>query len=97
MFFELKATDSIDIRISRGLHTIYLWCDSYQATAQTSAEGIRPTLGFCKPLAPTPIAIEFRLAMILFQARTAVGLPSYLPGRQPALNERPDYRNSFGS
>lgn len=30
-----------------------------------TAKGIRPTLGFCKPLAPAPTAIEFRLAVIL--------------------------------
>ena len=41
-----------------------------------------------KSLAPAPTALEFRLAVILFQARIAVGLPSYLPGRQISLSEQ---------
>ena len=48
-----------------GPHTCCLWCDSFLATAQTFSGSIRPTLGFCEPLAPIPTAIEFRLAVIL--------------------------------
>jgi len=47
----------------------------YLATAQTYAVGSRATLGFCKPLAPTPTANESLLAVILFFAGAPLVVP----------------------